>query len=1143
MQHVKQTRVEQAGTSERKRHRTAWRTAAAVLVAIGVPGVEGIPKPAYAIPLPFETKLTASDAAAGDQFGFSVAVSGNTAIVGAFGDDDAGFNSGSAYLFDATTGNQLFRLTASDAAAFDEFGRSVAISGNTAIVGAPGNADAGNASGSAYLFDITTGNQLFKLTASDAAGTDVFGTSVAISGNTAIVGARQDDDGGSQSGSAYLFDITTGSQLFKLTASDAALGDQFGNSVAISGNTAIVGAVLDDDDGGFSSGSAYLFDISTGNQLFKLTASDAAGSDFFGSSVAISGNTVIVGAHLNDDAGSQSGSAYLFDITTGNQLFKLTASDAAAGDQFGNSVAISGNTAIVGAFRDDDPGRSDSGSAYLFSSNSDAVWKDAVSGHFGDADRWQSGTAPGAMDAIRFDHAANYAVSIDGDRAVRSMVIEAGQVGFTNGVGGKLAIDTTIDVMPGAQFEITQGTIAAGEMHLTSSLGQAARVDTGGQAVLVLDQTHSTRPNVFEQNGVLLANGGVLRLTGAATPGEVATHIIGDTVANESGVIRFNRDRERSTLSVLGDFKQGAAGRLEIGLHAPNSQGYDFEAIQGGAFDQVKINGEVHLGGILHAFVSPDFAGNASVGDRFTGVIQYSPGSLQSRFDSFSHDPIRNGDLFLGLDYRNNGLDIITLTTPRRASSDPTPGPIESLMRLDQLQAGESRARNLVLITHGTNSDVDGWPALLGAAIKSNLATPQDWDVAVMDWRDFDGSFDSFLSGAKDTARSGYEIGQSVGLWMKENGLAGYENIHLTAHSSGAWLVDGLADFLESYGTGNGGNPFIDVTLFDANDNIADPNRSTDRNFVLGDSATFGIHFLDTRPLGPASIDMTKSVLPNLFNVDVTALDDRNRWLGNPLVVDFITIPHGWPYVYYTNTAAFTDDLLSRQFGWGFSAEARNRQPQYGTQLGSIVYAQGGLVRLAPVRENGVLEIIESIFWSDVGFGPGTEIIASPTGFVEVTAENRLALATGSPAIATVLFDAATDFNVMRFDFEFTSSEGMVSDLAEGLLTVFFDGKEIFRADERFVPIGVWDSGDIFLDRLYEAGRYSIMFRLDPFSDIQSRVEISNFQIGLAQFSALADESPIPEPVTFSTMMIAATSLLWRRRRVPGPDSAIPRPG
>ena len=284
-------------------------------------------------------KLTASDAANQDLFGWSVAISGSTAIVGALYDDDAGSNSGSAYLFDVATGSQLFKLTASDAAADDHFGIS-ALSGSTALVGAPGNDDAGSMSGSAYLFDFSDPCNIIeiKLTASDAAASDSFGVSVAISGATALVGARADDDAGGQSGSAYLYDFNDPCNIIetKLTASDAATGDVFGNSVAINGSTAIVGACSDDDacPGNINcdSGSAYLYDFSDPCSIIeiKLTASDAATGDEFGVSVALSGNTAIVGAYRNDDAGTNSGSAYLFDAATGVQLRKLTASDAAA---------------------------------------------------------------------------------------------------------------------------------------------------------------------------------------------------------------------------------------------------------------------------------------------------------------------------------------------------------------------------------------------------------------------------------------------------------------------------------------------------------------------------------------------------------------------------------------------------------------------------------------------------------------------------------------------------------------------------------------------------------------------------------------------------------------------------------------------
>ncbi len=315
-------------------------------------------------------KLLPDDGAANDQFGFvAVAISGTTAIVGAPGDDDKGSDSGSAYLFDISDPakpTQLLKLLPDDGEAGHRFGNSVAISGITAIVGASNHDENGSDSGAAYLFDITTGIQIAKLLPDDVTMGDSFGVFVAIDGTTAIAGAYHDDDNGVSSGSAYLFDATTGQQIAKLLPHDGATNDQFGLKVAISGATAIVGSYLDDDNGD-DSGSAYLFDATTGRQIAKLLPDDGAASALFGISVAISGDTAVVGAQLGDDNdnGVDSGSAYLFDITTGVQIARLLPDDGAANDQFGNSVAISGMTAIVGAYFDDDYG-TNSGSAYLF---------------------------------------------------------------------------------------------------------------------------------------------------------------------------------------------------------------------------------------------------------------------------------------------------------------------------------------------------------------------------------------------------------------------------------------------------------------------------------------------------------------------------------------------------------------------------------------------------------------------------------------------------------------------------------------------------------------------------------------------------------------------------------------------------------
>ncbi|MFA5251670.1 MAG: FG-GAP repeat protein [Phycisphaerae bacterium] len=309
-----------------------------------------------------QTKITATDGAAGDWFGWSVSISGDYVIVGAYGDDDRGSDSGSAYIFkrNGTAWSQLAKLTASDGAAYDLFGYSVSISGDYAIAGAYRD---NSYRGSAYIFkrDGTAWTEQTKLTASDGAAYDLFGCSVGISGDYAIIGAYRDD---TYRGSAYIFkrNGTTWSQLAKLTASDGTTYDLFGYSVGISGNYAIVGAYRDDT----YRGSAYVFVWNGTNwvQQAKLTASDGAAYDVFGWSVGISGDYAIVGAEEDDDKGSSSGSAYVFkrDGTAWPQLVKLTASDGAASDYFGSSVSISDYFAIIGANGDE----SNLGSAYLF---------------------------------------------------------------------------------------------------------------------------------------------------------------------------------------------------------------------------------------------------------------------------------------------------------------------------------------------------------------------------------------------------------------------------------------------------------------------------------------------------------------------------------------------------------------------------------------------------------------------------------------------------------------------------------------------------------------------------------------------------------------------------------------------------------
>ena len=321
-----------------------------------------------------QDKLIDEDGADRDWFGFSVSISGDYTVVGAPARNEAGIKSGCAYVFARTgeTWTKRSKLTPPDGAADAWFGYSVSISGERAMVGAVGDDEKGSKAGAVYIFEPGDPNWPMrqKITAEDAEADDKFGFSVCINGDDAIVGAIKDDDSGDDAGAVYIlhFDGENWLQQQKLLPSDGQAGNWFGYSVSIDGNYAAAGAIYDNENG-VNSGSAYVFKRygQSWVEEAKLVASDAAAGDKFGYSVSVTGDSVIVGARLDDDNGSSSGSAYVFsrkglDWSTEQ---KLTASDGAPGDWLGFSVAGSADYAIVGAYSSDTDGE-DSGAAYIF---------------------------------------------------------------------------------------------------------------------------------------------------------------------------------------------------------------------------------------------------------------------------------------------------------------------------------------------------------------------------------------------------------------------------------------------------------------------------------------------------------------------------------------------------------------------------------------------------------------------------------------------------------------------------------------------------------------------------------------------------------------------------------------------------------
>ena len=386
-------------------------------------------------------KLTASDGAAIDTFGKSVAISGTTAIVGAPGKAYKGqAQQGVAYIYsyNGTSWVQVQELSASDGAAHDAFGTSVAIAGNTAFIGAPNNIVGTVQQGAVYVyaFNGSSWMQQQKLTAFNGASNDAFGQTVAFANATAVVGAPMKAIGSnSQQGAAYLFALngSTWSSLQELTAVDGVAGDQFGSAVAMSNNEALVGASAKSN----SSGEAYVYVPYMGSWVLQaqLMAGDPATGDAFATSVAIDGTTALIGAP-NKTIGSnlQQGAFYAFSFNgcCWTQYQKLTLPTGLAYDQFGSSIALASNTAIVGATLGSTNFR---GSAYVLSLYGSS-WAQALQLH--------------ASDSAPNDRLGN-SVSISGTTAIVGAYFKT--VGANNFQGVAYAFSPVVDTIFSNGFE------------------------------------------------------------------------------------------------------------------------------------------------------------------------------------------------------------------------------------------------------------------------------------------------------------------------------------------------------------------------------------------------------------------------------------------------------------------------------------------------------------------------------------------------------------------------------------------------------------------------------------------------------------------------------------------------------------------
>ena len=351
--------------------------------------------------------LNGSRVAPFDYFGKSAHMEGDSLIIGAFAANNPG--PGAAYVFERM--NDMWietgRLVGDDSQSGDELGNSVGISGNFAVAGAEFNDnEIANNAGAAYVFEKTAGGwvQAQKLLASDGFGNQHFGEYVAISGDTIVVGAREDKDYGNNSGAAYVFERTALGwvETAKLKGSDGARNDLTGDTLAIQGDRIVIASYRNDASSS-NSGAAYVFERTAGGwaETAKLVADDAAGE--MGRGVALDGDRIVLGARLDNTLGSAAGSAYVFDLVGGTwtQTAKLLPSAVHDGSWAGEAVAVQGDTIIVSGHHTNYRGF-DSGVAFVFEQAGGA---------------WQETAILAPSDLAPIDE-FSFAVTMSGDRAV-----------------------------------------------------------------------------------------------------------------------------------------------------------------------------------------------------------------------------------------------------------------------------------------------------------------------------------------------------------------------------------------------------------------------------------------------------------------------------------------------------------------------------------------------------------------------------------------------------------------------------------------------------------------------------------------------------------------------------------------------------
>lgn len=517
-------------------------------------------------------------------FGTSLAIDGDTILIG---------HHHGAKLMNLRTGKFVRDLLVDFSTDFT-YGGAVALAGRYALVADDQGDGLNPQSGVVHVFEVSTGEHLFDLVALDGMTFDAFGWSVAVDGQTAVVGARYANG----SGTAYCFDLRTGLQIAELTPSDGAIGDGFGEVVAIAKHHAIVSAPAHSSD----SGAVYVYDLSSGAQT-KLVPSDLAPNDGFGRSLSVSGDCVLVGASGSSSIAPYAGAAFLFDLKSGIQLQKFLAIDGQTGDEFGTAVSLHGSTAVIAAPRDADLGIK-GGSAYIFRQIAGPFPLQKVAGR---------GEFASAVPNASYRSFNGAAINADGEIMFTGVLTGSGAPRSENaGIWGTLSAGPQLDLV--AQKSVKNPSFGVPMANQSNAaLFEAGLADSAG------DKAHSR--GIFSYNGSIFSM--VLRL--------------GDPIAD------FGTAKAVKFLQVTQSaiFRQGVTVKLVNGVDgvtSANDTGLLLLNNVGGSMGAVREGGAADMGGTFGEFrrlATPGVfacfsAGLTGVVGKTQGIYLYSGGATNS---------------------------------------------------------------------------------------------------------------------------------------------------------------------------------------------------------------------------------------------------------------------------------------------------------------------------------------------------------------------------------------------------------------------------------------------------------------------------------------------------------------------------------